>query len=82
MRHRACKEGASKFMTEQENDQPKEEGIDLSNDSTRLLTNGERVKCMTIVDVTQLSEEKRKKFLNRSLFALTKMGKKVMEEKE
>jgi hypothetical protein len=68
-------------MTE-ETDQPQEEGIDFTHDSVRLLSNGERVKCMTIVDITQLSEGRRKKFLNRALFALTKMGKKVMEEKE
>lgn len=68
-------------MTE-ESEQPQEEGIDFSHDSTRLLSNGERVKCVVIVDVTQLSETKRRKFLNRSLLALTKMGRKVMEEKE
>ena len=66
----------------EKNEQPQEEGIDFSHDSTRLLSNGERVKCMVIVDVTQLSEAKRQKFLNRSLLALTKMGRKVMEEKE
>lgn len=72
-------------MTDEPNERPAqdpEEGIDFSSDSTRLLSNGERVKCMTIVDITQLSEAKRKKFLNRSLLALTKMGRKVMEEKE
>lgn len=55
--------------------------IDWTHDSVRLLGNGERFKVMAIVDVTDLTESQRQKFVNRTLAALTKMGKKVMSEK-
>ena len=67
-------------MQEEQEEQPQE--VDFSHDSSRLIGNGERVKCMVIMDVTYLSDRQKRKFLDRSLAALTRMGKKVMEEKD
>lgn len=67
-------------------DEPQQEpygaSIDMTVDSARLVGNGERVKCICIMDVTELSEEQRKLFVNRSLAALTRMGNKLPKEKE
>ncbi len=56
--------------------------IDWTNDSVRLLSNGERIKCMVIMDVTMLSEDDRKTFMERSLAALTRMGQKVVGRRD
>jgi len=58
------------------NDEP--QPIDFSTDSVRLLSNGERVKCMVIMDVTTLTEQQRMDFMNRALAALTRMGEKLI----
>lgn len=55
--------------------------LDLTQDSARLVGNGERVKCIVILDVTELTEPQRTEFVNRSMAALTKMGQKVMKQK-
>lgn len=54
---------------------------DATFDSVRAYDNGTRVKCVVLMDITELTETQRKKFLERSLAALTRMGKKVMSEK-
>lgn len=56
--------------------------VDFSHDSVRLVTDSVRVKCIVIMDITALTESQRKKFFSRSLAALTRMGKKVMGEKD
>ncbi len=58
-----------------------EQGIDMSSDSVRLLSNGERVKCLVVMDVTVLNEQQRMEFMNRSLAALTRMGEKLMQRR-
>ncbi len=63
-------------------DKPPSATIDWTNDSVRLLTNGERIKCMIIMDVTMLSEDDRKTFMERSLAALTRMGQKVVSRRK
>lgn len=63
------------------NGQDEPAGIDFSSDSVRFLSNGERVKCMVIMDVTVLTEEQRTDFMNRALAALTRMGEKLMQRK-
>lgn len=75
------KTNTSNGNDEPESDQPAPETIDFSSDSVRLLSNGERVKCMVIMDVTLLTEEQRMDFLNRSLAALTRMGEKLMKRR-
>lgn len=56
--------------------------VDFSHDSVRLVSDNVRVKAIIIMDVTELTEGQQKKFVNRSLAALTRMGKKVMSEKD
>lgn len=55
--------------------------LDLTQDSARLVGNGERCKCIVIMDVTDLTDPQRTEFVNRSMAALTKMGQKVMKQK-
>lgn len=63
--------------TDESQQEPYGASIDLTVDSARLIGNGERVKCITIIDVTGLSDEQRKLFVERSLLALTRMGNKL-----
>jgi len=52
--------------------------IDFDHDSSRLITNGTRVKCIVIMDVTPLNEEGRDQFAKQAMAALTRMGDKIM----
>jgi hypothetical protein len=63
---------------EPEPQQPSSE-IDWTSDSVRLLGNGERVKCMVIMDVTVMNELQKHEFVNRSLAALTALGADIMK---
>lgn len=54
--------------------------IDMSVDSVRSFTNGERVKVMVIMDATVFTPEELKTFMSRCLASLTRMGEKVMKK--
>jgi len=64
-----------------QNPEPYGVGIDLSTDSARLISNGQRVKCVTIMDVTVLEPEQQQEFARRSMAALTRMGNKLPKKK-
>lgn len=72
-------------MNDQEENQPEQPQppeIDWTHDSVRLLSNGERIKCMVIMDVTELTDKQRTEFASRALVALTRMGQKVIGKKD
>ncbi len=77
-----CSQTERGKMTEEPDNKPPSAQIDWSTDSVRLLTNDERIKCMVIMDVTDLTEDQRHDFVNRALVALTRMGQKLMERRE
>jgi ketopantoate hydroxymethyltransferase len=64
---------------ENNDDKPSSSEIDWTSDSVRLLGNGERTKCMVIMDVTVMNEMEKHEFMNRALQALTALGADIMK---
>lgn len=63
--------------TPQEPDEKHLVGINVQFDSVRLLKSETNVKCLIVVDVTNLNDGKQQKFAERAMAALKRMADKL-----